>query len=682
MAGMMDHKKVLIQLSDLLLREENCVAQIYSDTGVADDKNELLEIARAKTGEEFRVLIIGAFSSGKSSMINALIGEDLLPTGFLPETAVLGELHYGEKRITLYPKKGQWEGGDDPFDLADTTAEEIARYASLSSDDALNSMAEDSERRIESKFEKMVIHWPLEMLKDGVVLVDSPGINDPYSSDYIVNDYLPRADAIVYVMDATKAYTGTDKTQLTSINDIGLKNIITGYTFYDVIVGRVRKPEELAKVRNQLIAYMSKHSDLGVPAIHFLDSMSGMEAKLEKDAEKLKSSGYAGLEEYLTQYLVEGKGKDQVRNMASTIVKQADAFSKDANKYNAAALQDVDALKERAKQAQFSLDTVRNNSYNTGRTYKMRLEAYLPKIRTMAAEFLSSLPEKVDLEDYTPETQLPDGVSKLNPLETKRRAKALQEECQTEMERRMNIKYRQWANNDLDEYLKTAIQEATKDIDANLKQISGELSDITDMVAGTTASKAGEAIGNVAIGVAYAILTGDWFTGGMSVVYGKGAMARGMAFQAATGVGLGLLMLAGAPIGLPVVVIASIGASIAAIITSNNDKKVDKIKTQAVSDVRKAYKDPQSKETVEKQVAGVMKNVEAYFEHASSAMQEALKEDIKATEDSIQQMIDEATLSKEEKETQIAKRNEATECLAGIKQEALEFCQQYGITEL
>ena len=74
----------------------------------------------------------------------------------MPETAVLGELHYGKKQITLYPKKGQWEGGDEPFDLKETTAEEIAKYASLSSDDTLNSIAEDSDKRIESKFEKMI----------------------------------------------------------------------------------------------------------------------------------------------------------------------------------------------------------------------------------------------------------------------------------------------------------------------------------------------------------------------------------------------------------------------------------------------------------------------------------------------------------------------------------------------
>ena len=109
-----------------------------------------------------------------------------------------------------------WEGGDAPFDLVKVTTEEISKYVSLSTEDAINSMERNidgdaSQSRINAKFEKMVIFWPLDILKDGVVLVDSPGINDPYSNDYIVNDYLPKADAIVYVMDSQHPYQRTEK---------------------------------------------------------------------------------------------------------------------------------------------------------------------------------------------------------------------------------------------------------------------------------------------------------------------------------------------------------------------------------------------------------------------------------------------------------------------------------------
>ncbi|MBQ3434547.1 MAG: dynamin family protein, partial [Selenomonadaceae bacterium] len=100
---LVEHKVTLRNLKDLIATEQDCQQKIYA--GKASDA--VLDAISEKTGENFIVLIIGAFSSGKSSMINALIGEELLPHGFLPETAVLGELHYGtKKRVTLYPKKG------------------------------------------------------------------------------------------------------------------------------------------------------------------------------------------------------------------------------------------------------------------------------------------------------------------------------------------------------------------------------------------------------------------------------------------------------------------------------------------------------------------------------------------------------------------------------------------------
>ena len=187
-------------------------------------------------------------------------------------------------------------------------------------------------------------------------------------------------------------------------------------------------------------------------------------------------------------------------------------------------------------------------------------------------------------------------------------------------------------------------------------------------------------VSNIAIGVAYAVLTGDWFTGGMSAIYGKGAMVRGIAFQAAAGVVLGTLLVVGAPITLPVVVVSAIGASIAAVLTGNNKKKVEKIKSQAVSDLRSTYRGAEAQESLNEKVDEVMKIVESYIDSASNDMENALKYDIKATEDSIQQMIDESEAGQGEKKRQIQARSRAVDKLKELQKKAMELCKKYGIT--
>ena len=686
---MVNHKQTLNQLASLIQDEKICATQIYTEGSFADEKKKILDIVSKKTDEEFIVLIIGAFSSGKSSMINALIGEELLPTGFLPETAVLGELHYGtKKRITLYPKKGKWEGGDEPFDLREVNVDEIRKYVSLSTEDAINSMEQNdegqaSDARINAKFEKMVIYWPLEILKDGVVLVDSPGINDPYSNDYIVNDYLPKADAIVYVMSSVNAYQGTDKTQLETINALGRRNIVTGYTFYDIVEQNTRRnPNRLITVRNTLINYMLNHTDLGEVSIHFLDSMGGLDAKIAHDQEGLRRSGFEGFEDYLAQYLVEGKGTDQVKNMASIITLQADSMIKDAERFNAAAANDKDEIQERIAEAEQRLKTARNDSFQAGRNFRNILEDYKRETEKMIRTFLTEkLPFAVNLDNFKPETTLPTGIGQLNPIAGRRKAQALQDECQREILRRMNLEYKKWITNTLNEHLKKAVKESTEKIKPDLNKLAKDLTNITDIAAGYKQTGPSD-VKNIAIGVAFAFITGDFLTGSMSAVYGPRTLARAAAYQIGAGVGFGLLMAAGAPITLPMFAIAAIGLNILAILMSNNKDKIERIKVQAVKDFRNSLGDIQAKQDIDKMVDGVMTNVQTYINNACIGMETALAEDIQNTEAAIQQIIDNNNLSLTEKQKQIIQRNVAIKKLEDVKTAALSIADEYGIDKV
>ena len=409
-----------------------------------------------------------------------------------------------------------------------------------------------------------------------------------------------------------------------------------------------------------------------------------MESKRNNDQEGLRHSGFKGFEDYLEKYLVEGKGKAQVKNMATTIIRQADAMLKDVDMLNGAAAQDVKVLEKRIADAKTQLQIVRSNSFNTGRNYRNHLENYIPKAEDMVREFVKSLPEKVDLEGFEPETELPDGARKLWPFGengAKKRAKAIQEECQDEITRRMNALHKQWENKTLAPFMKLAVEESVKAIRPDINQIAQDLAGITDMVSGGINSGSGTA-GNIAVGLAYAMITGDWFTGGMSAVYGKGAMARGIAFQAGAGIVLGTLMAAGVAISLPVIAVSAIGASVASILTDNNKKKVEKIKVQAIKDLRKTFSSPEAENDINKMVNGILKNIRDYVDSACDDMNSALAQDIKDTEDSIQQIIDESKLAQEEKDKQMKARNEASSELREIRKEALNICGEYRITDI
>ena len=79
---------------------------------------------------------------------------------------------------------------------------------------------------------------------------------------------------------------------------------------------------------------------------------------------------------------------------------------------------------------------------------------------------------------------------------------------------------------------------------------------------------------------------------------------------------------------------------------------------------------------------GILKNIRDYVDSACDDMNSALAQDIKDTEDSIQQIIDESKLAQEEKDKQMKARNEASSELREIRKEALNICGEYRITDI
>ena len=87
------------------------------DRNVLDTLNETGQ----QLGDDMlRVLVMGKFSSGKSTFLNAMMGQKLLPAKPTPTTAVIGEICYGEKpEAILYPKVGA-KGGNKPIIIPTT----------------------------------------------------------------------------------------------------------------------------------------------------------------------------------------------------------------------------------------------------------------------------------------------------------------------------------------------------------------------------------------------------------------------------------------------------------------------------------------------------------------------------------------------------------------------------------
>jgi len=148
-----------------------------------------------KDALNFNVLCIGDFSAGKTTFVNKfLIEEDLLPAKARPTTTRLTEIHHGEKQaIHIITEEGEVQ----------TITEDIK--------EALEAYVVSGGENV-STTALVRIETPSKALSEGVVIIDSPGLNDPDLGRMKVTlDYLHKADAVLYFLNAQQAWTKSQK---------------------------------------------------------------------------------------------------------------------------------------------------------------------------------------------------------------------------------------------------------------------------------------------------------------------------------------------------------------------------------------------------------------------------------------------------------------------------------------
>ena len=131
------------------------------------------------------VVVLGEFSRGKSTFVNALLGTELIPMNVLQETACINKLVYSE---TPYVKVVYQDGNEEQGQA----------------DMSYLTMFSASNREMDfSRISHIEIGYPAEFLQNRVALIDTPGVEDMDQQRVdITYGYLPKANAIIFLLDA------------------------------------------------------------------------------------------------------------------------------------------------------------------------------------------------------------------------------------------------------------------------------------------------------------------------------------------------------------------------------------------------------------------------------------------------------------------------------------------------
>ncbi|AFZ17232.1 dynamin family protein [Allocoleopsis franciscana] len=188
----------LAKIAETLNQSETEGKQTSGGLGLEVEIDDLKVASKNLRSGVFRLLVLGDMKRGKSTFLNALIGENLLPSDVNPCTALLTVLRYGsEKKVTVYFNDGR---SPEQLDFKEF------KYK-YTIDPAEAKQLEQEKKQAFPGVDYAVVEYPLPLLEKGVEIVDSPGLNDTESRNELSLGYINNCHAILFVLRASQPCT-------------------------------------------------------------------------------------------------------------------------------------------------------------------------------------------------------------------------------------------------------------------------------------------------------------------------------------------------------------------------------------------------------------------------------------------------------------------------------------------
>lgn len=260
--------------------------------------------------EKFTIVVVGEFSRGKSTFINALLGDKVLPMKSRPTTTLLNRISYGEdkayalhyedkKKAPEILKEQDFNELIAPMDPIDEDAASLKEY-------------EEKTKQLE-QIEYVNISYPSVWCKNEVELLDTPGTNDlEQMREDITFGIIPQSDVAIMLLSAVQPLSKSEfeflKTRI--LDEAHIQKIFFVANFKDELLTE----EDVQKS----YSYIYKHlkTIISNPKVHVVSAKDDLNGKLMQRGEKfrkkprlsLEDTGVPELENGLRSFLAKDRG--------------------------------------------------------------------------------------------------------------------------------------------------------------------------------------------------------------------------------------------------------------------------------------------------------------------------------------------------------------------------------------
>ena len=364
----------------------------------------------------FRLLVLGDMKRGKSTFLNALIGERLLPSDVNPCTAVLTVLRYGaEKTVTVH-----FNDGKSPQQLDFDSFKH--KYTI---DPAEAKRLEAEKKPAFPDVSHAVVEYPLPLLEKGIEIIDSPGLNDTEARNELSLGYVNNCHAILFVMRASQPCTLGERRYLENyIKGRGL-SVFFLVNAWDQVKEALIDPddeEELREAEERLHKVFKANlaeycvvdgQDIYDERVFAISSIQALRKRLKNPAADLQGTGFTEFMQALNIFLTRERAVAELRQVR-TLARQACHHTKEAIERRIPLLeQDVDQLREKIDSVEPEFEKLKSIGDEFQQEIKDTRNTQAKSISDSFRRYVLNLGDtfETDFLQYQPELNLFDFLS-------------------------------------------------------------------------------------------------------------------------------------------------------------------------------------------------------------------------------------------------------------------------------
>ncbi|PSM49881.1 GTP-binding protein [Chroococcidiopsis sp. CCALA 051] len=450
---------------------------LLSTLDMAEWEETLHSLKERISTDTFKILVIGEFKRGKSTFINALLGQEILPAHATPCTGIINSIQWGDSPKAFLHLHAQDSLERQPKEISINDIEEYVEIKTEIDENYINPA------------EEVKIFWPLELCRKGVEIIDSPGLNEHNIREKIAMDYLPIVDAVIFVLSCEALASKTELRVIeNNLRAIGHEDIFFICNRFDLI--KNKEKERVKRFGKSKLLPLTKRGEKGV---FFLSASEALEGRIEGDEQKVIESGLPILERELENFLTTDRGRLKILEPTKYIWQSINEARRIIPEREAMLRTDSQVIEQRYHAAQIPLKQLELKRKQIGIRISHFCDDLKLQIKDQAYTFYESIAEKIALwvEEYQLECNIDifQGKMFVNEAEMQVQVKQIVYELASHLALQIENEFIPWQARELQPLLTSRLHDLKLDIDARANEFIRLVDDIrSQLVSGKQSS--------------------------------------------------------------------------------------------------------------------------------------------------------------------------------------------------